>query len=103
MGALLPVERVERLTARREGCPCAGLPSKIDDWSQQREPDKNSTGGLWWMGTPGGFAAYTAGMVDGKSRRLCSMYRRGTRTVLGPTVRRPPTFIGQPTVPAQYP
>jgi len=41
------------------------------------EPDKNSTGGLRWMGIPGGFAAYTAGTVDGKSRRLCGMYRRG--------------------------
>ena len=53
------------------------------------------------MGIPGGFAAYTAGTVDGKSRRLCGMYRRGPGRVLGPTVRRPPTFIGQPTVPAQ--
>jgi hypothetical protein len=29
------------------------------------------------MGVPGGFAAYTAGTMDGNSRRLCGMYRRG--------------------------
>jgi hypothetical protein len=48
------------------------------DWFPQMAPCKSShTGGLRWMGIPGGFAAYTAGAVDGHSRRLCGMYRRG--------------------------
>jgi hypothetical protein len=41
------------------------------------KPDKNPTAACGGWEIPGGFAAYTAGTVDGNSRRLCGMYHRG--------------------------
>src|SRR5262249_31455115 len=70
------------------------------DWFPQIEPCKSS---------------HTGGLRDGSPQRLCGIYSRdggwefpaalrhvppGTRTVLGLTIRRPPTLIGQATVPA---
>ena len=70
------------------------------DWFPQIEPCKSS---------------HTGGLRDGSPQRLCGICSRdggwefpaalrhvppGTRTVLGLTIRRPPTLIGQATVPA---
>jgi hypothetical protein len=55
---------------------------KISDWFPQMEPGKRS---------------HTGGLRDRNPRRLLRHTPPGTRTVLGPTVRRPPTFR-QPTV-----
>jgi hypothetical protein len=45
-----------------------------------------------------GHRSHTGGLRDGNPRRLLRHTPPGTRTVLGPTVRRPPTSLRQPTV-----
>jgi hypothetical protein len=52
--------------------------SRIYDWCLEMEPGKGS---------------HTGGLRDGNPRRLLRHTPPGTRTVLGPTVRRPPTSL----------
>src|SRR5262249_12094249 len=55
----------------------AWLGSKIATGFRRLSRAKVATRAACVMGVPSGFAAFTAGTVDGNSQRLCGMYRRG--------------------------
>src|SRR5262245_19573073 len=74
----------------------AWLGSKIATGFRRLNRAKVATRTACVRGVPSGFAAYTAGAVDGKSPAALRHVPPGTRTVLGPTVRRPPTLLESP-------